>query len=217
LDRYNIRIHEMNTFQLYVIVDCCELYPDDVWDDERETEAKERIKLQGEGLGTFWKDQYDKKAFRYWHEFYKRNKTNFYKDRHYLHVVFPELAPDYPRCDTTSTVRMLEVGCGVGNAVIPLLEIHPRLAVVAVDFAKSAIELLSAHPFTEAGRLFPSVCDVVNNELPVEDGSLDVVLCMFVLSAIVPEVSKNAARTTSMVMNVCLRVLYRCLCRNKKW
>jgi methyltransferase-like protein 6 len=148
---------------------------------------------QGAALGSFWKDQYDRKAGQHWHEFYKRNKTNFYKDRHYLHIVFPELSPEYAHASLSSgqdtSVNMLEVGCGVGNAVIPLLEIHPRLNVFAVDFARSAIELLSQHQFVDAGRLHASVCDIVNDELPVADGSMDVILCMFVLSAIVPEVT----------------------------
>ena len=31
------------------------------------------------------------KANVFWHQFYKRNSDHFYKDRHYLHVVFPDL------------------------------------------------------------------------------------------------------------------------------
>ena len=31
------------------------------------------------------------KANVFWHQFYKRNLDHFYKDRHYLHVVFPDL------------------------------------------------------------------------------------------------------------------------------
>lgn len=145
--------------------------------------------MQGNGLGIFWKEKYQRKAHQHWHDFYKRNKTNFYKDRHYLHIVFPELSPEFQRdSDSSAKVTLLEVGCGVGNAVIPLLEIHPNLQVTAIDFAKSAIELLKEHPFCAAGRLSPFVCDVVNDSLPVANESVDVVLCMFVLSAIAPEV-----------------------------
>lgn len=36
----------------------------------------------------------------------------------------------------------MEVGCGVGNAAIPLLEAHPKLTVYAMDFAASAISIL---------------------------------------------------------------------------
>jgi hypothetical protein len=33
-------------------------------------------------------------ARKNWDLFYKRNKTNFFKDRHYLHREFPDLAPE---------------------------------------------------------------------------------------------------------------------------
>lgn len=54
-------------------------------------------------------DKYDREAAKNWDKFYKRNSTNFYKDRyvlslcvaaistntscfsHYLHIVFPDL------------------------------------------------------------------------------------------------------------------------------
>lgn len=82
---------------------------------------------------------------------------------------------------------MLEIGCGVGNAVIPLLEVNPKLHVVAIDFAKSAIDLLKQnHQVMSTGRILPSVCCIVEDSLPVEAGTMDLVLCMFVLSAIPP-------------------------------
>lgn len=36
----------------------------------------------------------------------------------------------------------MEVGCGVGNTVYPLLEENPNLFIYAFDFSKIAIELL---------------------------------------------------------------------------
>ena len=39
-----------------------------------------------------------------------------------------------------------QVGCGVGNALFPLLELSPHLRAWACDFAPSAIELVKAHP-----------------------------------------------------------------------
>lgn len=43
---------------------------------------------------------------------------------------------------TSRPLHLLEVGCGVGNAVIPLIEIHPTLIVHAIDLAPSAINIL---------------------------------------------------------------------------
>lgn len=159
----------------------------------------------GPGLGPFWKKKYESSAEKHWHEFYKRNSNNFYKDRHYLHVVFPELAPAVPEEGTglvplAKTVSLLEVGCGVGNACIPLLEVNPNVVVHAIDFARSAINILQQHEYHKPSsdgsvdgeqrqqRLFASQCDVVKNPIPVPPNSMDYIMCMFVLSAVAPEV-----------------------------
>ena len=84
-------------------------------------------------------DKYEKEAAKSWEKFYQRNSTNFYKDRHYLHLVFTDLGP---RPDTCETKTLLEVGSGVGNAALPLLKINPGLDIVAIDFADTAIQLL---------------------------------------------------------------------------
>lgn len=39
-------------------------------------------------------------------------------------------------------LSLLEVGCGVGNAVLPLIELLPELTIYAIDIAPSAIEIL---------------------------------------------------------------------------
>jgi len=103
----------------------------------------------------------------------------------------------------------LEVGCGVGNTVFPLLETHPSLFFYACDFAPKAIELLKVqftifNTLSAPNRSFPSqqnelyklnrciadVCDIVNEDtgakLNIPDGSLDSVIMIFVLSAISP-------------------------------
>ena len=152
----------------------------DVWTEERKRRAEEELAQQGAGVTEHWRKHYVDKAGTFWHEFYKRNTDNFYKDRHYLHEEFPELL-------TCST--LLEVGCGVGNAVVPLFELHPKIVVYAVDFAKSAIEILLKHPIHAMfpGQLLASQCDVVKDTLPTSEGQCDLVLCLFVLSAMSPE------------------------------
>lgn len=172
---------------------------DSALDEERIQEAQLRIEKQGAAISQFWKDKYVNKAGTFWHQFYQRNSTHFYKDRHYLHIVFPELAPESTR---NSPLRLLEVGCGVGNAVLPLLELNQYLLVHAIDFATSAIDILKTNEYCsklvldidnrksakKIPRLNASVCDIVKDELPQEvvAGSMDFVLCMFVLSAISP-------------------------------
>jgi len=205
------------------------LWTDDVWNEEREVEARTKLAEQGNSVSAFWRTQYETKAGSYWHKFYKRNTDKFYKDRHYLHIVFPELLQGVDDTSLSPTpVHLLEVGCGVGNAVLPLIELNPNLHVIAMDFAKSAIEILNNHqyvwsciandghntetittptaaaattatsatistPLTDTApsrdpkrRVRTSVRCIVNDPLPTSAESMDLTLCMFVLSAISP-------------------------------
>jgi len=80
----------------------------------------------------------------------------------------------------------------VGNAILPLVELNPMLQVIAVDFARSAVDILKTHPlYSSTGRVDAFVCDVANDLLPVSNNSLDFALCMYVLSAVPPEVGNH--------------------------
>lgn len=93
--------------------------------------------------------------------------------------------------DSSSDMRYaLEVGCGVGNTVFPLLETNPKLFFYALDFSPHAISLLKKHPdYISTGRCSGHVIDIVKDPLPTEiaPGSLDLVMMIFVLSAISPQ------------------------------
>ena len=74
-------------------------------------------------ITPYYRNRYIDNAGKYWHEFYKRNSDHFYKDRHYLHIVFPELSPEYYSeinlesnkfCGPDASIHLLEVGSGVG-------------------------------------------------------------------------------------------------------
>ncbi|KAJ0405791.1 hypothetical protein P43SY_003641 [Pythium insidiosum] len=165
---------------------------DDEWTEEREELAKELLSRDTSTIPEFWQDKYEKEAAKSWDKFYKKNSTNFYKDRHYLHIVFPDL--DKNDTDPSKKV-LLEVGCGVGNAALPLLEVNPSLHVVAIDFADSAINLLKTQPLYDPSRVHASVCDITKDELPAQvhaDGGVDFALFLFCLSAIHPEKMQDA-------------------------
>lgn len=167
------------------------LWLDDAdWDEDRVKAAEMRISDQGDNAPHFWREKYVREANKYWHIFYKRNTDHFYKDRHYLHVIFPELLNKPDAASLDGRVRLLEVGCGVGNAILPLPALNPCLTIHAIDFAASAIQILRSNPqvINSGGNILADVCDIVNDEIPVGRGTQDLVLCMFVLSAVAPQV-----------------------------
>lgn len=167
------------------------LWSEDQWNKERELKALESIEKQGKPVSDYWKNHYINKAGSYWNGFYKRNQDHFYKDRHYIHIVFPELQPNL---NDPSSKTLLEVGCGVGNAAIPLLDVNPKLSITAIDFAQSAITILQNHianklPSTHSHRIQAFHHDITQSTFPflsnpIPSPSFNYILCMFVLSAI---------------------------------
>lgn len=61
----------------------------------------------------FYREKYEREAMRFWDKFYHRNEGNFFKDRHYLHREWTDLL--------NGGIKVLDAGCGVGNAAIPLM------------------------------------------------------------------------------------------------
>lgn len=93
------------------------------------------------------------------------------------------------------TKTLLEVGSGVGNAALPLLEITPALKIVAIDFADTAIALLKQQPLYDPTRVDASVCDITQDALPAAafaDGGVDFALFLFCLSALHPDKMRAA-------------------------
>ncbi|XP_041832579.1 tRNA N(3)-methylcytidine methyltransferase METTL2 [Melanotaenia boesemani] len=100
---------------------------------------------------------------------------------------------DFDNCDfpgSSATYRILEVGCGVGNTVFPILKTNndPGLFVYCCDFSSTAVELVKANPEYNSDRCFAFVHDLsdVEANFPIPDGSLDVIVLIFVLSALQP-------------------------------
>lgn len=140
-------------------------------------------------------------ASNYWNNFYETHKQGFFKDRHWLFTEFPELmstsAAGTKRC-------ILELGCGVGNTVFPLLEAdHDRsMFVYCCDFSAKAIDLVQQHPQYDQERCKAFQLDITQSweemAVPFEPNSLDIITMVFVLSAIDPNLQRqvidNAAR-----------------------
>ncbi|XP_072197816.1 tRNA N(3)-cytidine methyltransferase METTL8, mitochondrial isoform X3 [Excalfactoria chinensis] len=240
------------------------------WSQEEEERAKEKaaenslVKVQLED-----QDKYEREASKYWNEFYKTHKNNFFKDRNWLFLEFPEILPEKLReqlkieerpsehakinitnsfsqkkeieegerywkknigDDSTSekgyvsnkkqsisiadslrgkkneeevnmlesfpgshaTYRILEVGCGAGNSVFPILKVlcnTPGTFLYCCDFASGAVELVKSHSSYNSARCSAFVHDVCDDALPYPfpDEILDVILLVFVLSTIHPD------------------------------
>ncbi|XP_053118761.1 tRNA N(3)-methylcytidine methyltransferase METTL2-like isoform X2 [Hemicordylus capensis] len=96
---------------------------------------------------------------------------------------------DFP--GSSATYRILEVGCGAGNTVFPILQTNndPGLFVYCCDFCTTAVDLVQTHPEYDQSRCFAFIHDLCENQtpFPMPDESLDVVVLIFVLSALLPE------------------------------
>ena len=167
-----------------------DVWKSDDWTEEQKAEARNKIvssQTTKTNTGVAYQE-FRKNASSNWSSFYEQNKTNFFKDRHYLHKAFPNEfgwlyalhsnshdvksnndGGDY-KSDVVQNVEedintllqppnqddvhIVEIGSGVGNAILPLLEQHtvlvqhqkdtqiPQLHIHCLDFAPSAIKLL---------------------------------------------------------------------------
>ncbi|NXB61250.1 METL2 protein, partial [Struthidea cinerea] len=96
----------------------------------------------------------------------------------------------FPGCD--ATYRILEVGCGAGNSVFPILKVlcnSPGTFLYCCDFASGAVELVKSHSSYNSAWCSAFVHDVCDDALPYPfpDEILDVILLVFVLSTIHPD------------------------------
>jgi len=102
---------------------------------------------------------------------------------------------------SNSSLRILEIGCGTGSTVFPILEMNnsPSLVVYCCDLSTTAVQLVKEHPQFGTRRCHAWVCDVTQDwDTPFPPNSLDMVTLIFVLSAITPskmhEVGRNIAK-----------------------
>ncbi|XP_032046566.1 mRNA N(3)-methylcytidine methyltransferase METTL8 [Aythya fuligula] len=240
------------------------------WSQEEEEQAKEKAAENSlEKVQLEDQDKYEREASKYWNEFYKTHRNNFFKDRNWLFLEFPEILPEkmrqqlktedrsseHTKINTTNsfshkngmkerekywkksygddstfaqgyvynknqsksvadnpqnqnceeevgrlesfpgsdaTYRILEVGCGAGNSVFPILKVicnTPGTFLYCCDFASGAVELVKSHSSYNSAWCSAFVHDVCDDALPYPfpDEILDVILLVFVLSTIHPD------------------------------
>ena len=161
-------------------------------------------------IPLFWKQKYIRESQKSWNSFYKRNKDNFFKDRHWTEREFHILFQDQPYI-------LLEMGCGVGNFLLPILERRPSVMIIGCDTSPNAIEILSNNEIYQrhSSRCQIFVCDISSSELQsqffnkVRSESVDVVSLIFVLSAFHPIQHAQVIRNAAWALKPGGRVLFR--------
>nr|XP_013118714.1 unnamed protein product [Stomoxys calcitrans] len=160
-------------------------------DDEKHKLEEQNKRL----IPEFKANQLENQAQKHWDLFYKRNETRFFKDRRWTTREFQELIQDHPTLpsDSNECRKLLEVGCGVGNFVYPLMEELEALGQTnnyfyACDFSPRAVEFVRSNPKYNEDRIKAFQCDIttdtIHHHIPTQ--TIDIISMIFVLSAITP-------------------------------
>ncbi|ANB11982.1 Abp140p [Sugiyamaella lignohabitans] len=184
------------------------------WGEEQITEAEEKLVKQREAPVK----PFDKKLFmsdpaKYWNQFYRNNRENFFKDRKWLRVEFPSLY-EATRHDAGKRV-ILEVGCGAGNTMFPVLEANenPDLMITGVDFSNQAVKLVKESKSFDPKHAHAAVWDLAepSGALPegIEEHSVDIVVMIFVFSALAPDQWEQAVRNLKKLLKPDGEILFR--------
>lgn len=180
--------------------------------EDRELSSEEcfKLQLQNERLvSEYQATKLEMNAKRYWDLFYKRNETKFFKDRHWTTREFKELCGSGE--DSYMPKVMLEIGCGVGNLIFPLIEDDFHMFVYACDLSPRAVEFVKLHPSYNENVIKAFQCDITTDEISKEIAfeSIDVATLIFVLSAIHPNKFHQTLRNVFKVLKPGGVVLFR--------
>lgn len=136
-------------------------------------------------VSKFVASKLEVEAKKHWDLFYKRNEDRFFKDRHWTSREFEELFEN--KCSIERQI-LLEVGCGVGNFIFPLIEEGLNVFIYACDLSPRAIKIVQSHPKYSETYVKAFQADITENyilnDIPLE--TVDVVTLVFILSAIHP-------------------------------
>ncbi|KAF9420070.1 hypothetical protein BGZ94_009226 [Podila epigama] len=165
------------------------------WGEEQEQHARKEIARQNQDpVPKELVEKYHAEASENWNKFYSKNENRFFKDRHWLRIEFPEL---FQMVEADAGEKnVMEIGCGAGNTMFPMLNEskNPKLFVYACDFSKTAVEVVKSNPAYDPKRGKAFVWDLAGDDIPpeVEPESMDVLVLIFVLSALHPDKWENA-------------------------
>lgn len=197
------------------------------WDDTEWTEemlkmAEMRIQEQREASYLYGKDidEQESNVTNKWNEFYAVHKDKFFKDRKWIFSEFPELLQGITATpDMASVTRhMFEVGCGVGNAAVHILEHNTQsdFRLYCCDLSHIAIETLKKREFylRQADKVVAFQADVCREfktkvETMISSNSLHFISLIFTLSAIKPELMKQTVQNLTTLLRPGGMILFR--------
>lgn len=218
-----------------------DFWTEDVWTKEDEEMAQQTLQSHLEKCtisshhmptnsnNNDYETDYDANA---WDQFYADHGTRFFKDRHYLEKTFPEefLYRFEDKADQQSqqsgsarhSRTLVEIGCGVGNAILPLTEQETaRWDVIhGLDISQHAIQLLRqddrfvafnklAESQSPPRAIFGHVCDISKELPPPCKGVSDVTTLIFCLSAIDPSLVSAAVQHVASTLKAGGRLVFR--------
>ncbi|KAL8997921.1 MAG: hypothetical protein Q9169_002914 [Polycauliona sp. 2 TL-2023] len=139
-------------------------------------------------VSEFDRNRFNMEPEKWWNKFYANNTSNFFKDRKWLQQEFPVLQEVTQKNAGQKT--LLEIGAGAGNTCFPILRgnENDELMVHACDFSQKAIDLIRENETYDEKHILAEVWDVASLQLPpsLEEGNVDVVLMVFIFSALQP-------------------------------
>ena len=110
-------------------------------------------------------------------------------------------------------MTLLEVGAGAGNTAFPILKHNQnsKLKIHACDFSKKAVEVIRENEAYNTRNIQADVWDAASEDLPpgLGDESVDVVVMIFIFSALSPAQWKQAVHNIYRVLKPGGEVLFR--------
>jgi len=168
-------------------------------------------------VSDFDKSKYNATPEKWWDRFYKNNTSNFFKDRKWLFQEFPVLTEAI--AEDSPPVRILEIGAGAGNTAFPILKDNknPALRIHACDYAPSAVNVMRSSPAYDDKYIQADVWDVAGVSedggvsLPpdVGCGTVDIVILIFIFSALAPSQWTQALQNIDAVLKPGGQILFR--------
>ncbi|KAI0343332.1 methyltransferase [Trametopsis cervina] len=217
-------VHDINSekppFGARFLTDEVDVWSQNAWDhvpppdDQGEIIAAALAKQRSAPVPSDDKAKYNEKPAKHWDNFYKTNANNFFRNRKWLHLEFPELV-DAAKPEA-GPMTIAEIGCGTGSAVFPLLTANenPQLSLRAYDYSNHAVKLVQTNPLylsPPIGSIKAAVWDLSSSSLPpdMEPNSVDIITMIFVLSALHPHEWSQAIANVHKLLKPGGLVLFR--------